>query len=153
MIDRSAELRPGAFCRFLLQALEASEGQTRRRKRDQTPDRIGLGIRRALLERADADDPDPEGFERWLMARVLASPAGGPVRAMCAQILDEYRLARSRPEFGGWLAAGAPSADADRDGRAKTDAEVSAGAYRGHAAPAPEDNWCPVCHRHDVRDV
>ena len=106
-------LRPGEFSRLLLNALEASEGRRKRRKRDTTPDAIGLGIKRDLLRRAVAEDPAPEAFEAWLLTQALGAPASGPVRALCAEILDEYRFARHDPDFGRWLAAGAPSADAE----------------------------------------
>ncbi len=107
------EYRPGEFCRFLLKALEAAEGQTRRRKRDQAPDKLGLGVKRSLLQRAVEADPDPDAFEAWLASQIVAAPAAGAVRAMCEQIFLEYRLAGLRPEFAAWLAEGAPSADAD----------------------------------------
>ena len=113
--DRNVpELTPAAFCRALLATLDAAEGRTRRRKRDQTPDRIGLGIKRDLLERAVAADPMPADFEGWLVEQIFAEPAGGAVRAMCEQIFLEYRLARLQPEMADWLARGAPSDDADR---------------------------------------
>src|SRR5438132_12968000 len=49
---RSVNERPAVVCRELLAALDASEGRRRRRKRDTTPDAIGLTIKRDLLERA-----------------------------------------------------------------------------------------------------
>jgi len=104
--------RPGEFCRHLLNALDASEGRSRRRKRDQTPDTIGLGMKRGLLERAAEEDPEPEEFEGWLVMQVLAEPASGGLRAMCGEILDDYRFAAAEPTFQQWLADGAPSADA-----------------------------------------
>ena len=60
-------LRPVAVCKALLTALEASEGRRRSRKRDQTPDGIGLTFKRELLEQAVSDDPEPEAFEQWLL--------------------------------------------------------------------------------------
>src|SRR2546425_831530 len=45
-------LRPAEICKALLAALEAAEGRTRKRKRDQTPDTIGLSIKRSVLARA-----------------------------------------------------------------------------------------------------
>ena len=114
-----AVLRPGEFSRLALATIDASEGRRKRRKRDQTPDKIGLDLKRELLERAAAEDPAPEAFEGWLLAQALAAPASGPVRAICTMILDEYRLAMVDPDFGRWLAEGAPSADAegeDQDG-------------------------------------
>lgn len=104
-------LRPGVFCRQLLAALAASEGRQRRRKRDQTADSIGLGLRRELLEQAAVDDPEPARFEEWLLRQSLTAEASGPVRALAAQILDEYRVVLHDPDLARWLAEGAPSAD------------------------------------------
>ena len=104
--------RPATICRELLAALEASEGRRRRRKRDTTPDAIGLGIKRALLERAVADDPAPAAFEGWLLERCLsAGGETGATRAMALEVLAEWRLAASLPEFCAWLDQGAPSED------------------------------------------
>jgi hypothetical protein len=104
--------RPAAICRELLAALEASEGRRRRRKRDTTPDAIGLGIKRALLERAIAEDPEPAAFEGWLLEHCLsAGGEAGATRAMALEVLAEWRLAASVPEFGAWLDHGAPSDD------------------------------------------
>jgi hypothetical protein len=111
----SLPIRPAVVCRALLAALEASEGRRRRRKRDQTPDAIGLGIKRALLEAAVREDPAPEAFEAWLLDRCLQGqdgPSVGAVRAMAIDVLFEWRLARSLPSFSHWLAQGAPSDDA-----------------------------------------
>jgi hypothetical protein len=104
-------LRPAAFCGQLLAATDASEGRRKRRKRDTTPDAIGLAIKRELLTSAVAEDPAPEQFEGWLLERTFRAPASGPVRALCAEILSEYRYACVDPTFRGWLADGAPSAD------------------------------------------
>ena len=106
-------LRPGTFCQLLLRALEAAEGQTRRRKRDQSPDRIGLGVKRTLLEQAVAADPAPEAFEGWLMEQILLAPHAGAVRAMCEQIFLEYHTVARQPDVAAWLEAGAPSDDAE----------------------------------------
>jgi hypothetical protein len=105
--------RPADVCRALLGALDASEGRRRRRKRDQTPDAIGLALKRRLLERAVADDPEPGDFEGWLLARCLdeRTASVGAARAMARDVLAEWRLARDAPAFRDWLAAGAPSDD------------------------------------------
>jgi hypothetical protein len=110
----NAAVRPAGVCRALIEALEASEGRRRRRKRDTTPDAIGLAIKRDLLERAVDDDPDPDAFESWLAERCLESAASvgeGSVRAMALDVLAEWQLATSSPAFGDWLAHGAPSDD------------------------------------------
>jgi hypothetical protein len=109
-----AHPRPADLCRELLAALDAAEGRRRRRKRDTTPDAIGLGIKRALLERATADDPPAEAFEGWLLERCLEGAdtlSVGAVRAMALEILAEWRLVAADPAFRAWLERGAPSAD------------------------------------------
>jgi hypothetical protein len=111
----SPALRPAEVCRALLGALEASEGRRRKRKRDQTPDAIGLGVKRDLLARAVAEDPNPEAFEEWLLNYPLtcATPElSGPASAMARAVFDEWRLAHSLGEFRVWLGQGAPSDDA-----------------------------------------
>ena len=110
----SGSLRPADVCRALLSALDASEGRRRRRKRDQTPDAFGLGIKRELLQRAVDADPPADGFEAWLMAYPLSQTApelAGPSMAMARAVFDEWQLAQSMGEFRTWLEQGAPSAD------------------------------------------
>lgn len=104
--------RPARLCSALLAALDASEGRSRARKRDQTTDSIGLAIRRDLLEHAARDDPEPQDFERWLLDHVEASPGPGAARAIARTVLDEWRLAHRMSSFADWLAQGAPSEDA-----------------------------------------
>jgi hypothetical protein len=111
--DLPVVLEPGPFCRLLLKALEAAESQTRRRKRDQAPDRLGLAVKRRLLERAVEAAPARDAFEGWLVAQISEAPSAGSVRAMCEQIFLEYRMARFQPELAAWLARGAPSDDAE----------------------------------------
>ena len=108
-------IRPAQVCKALLAALEASEGQRKRRKRDQTPDAIGLRVKRELLERAVKANPEPEAFEEWLLeySRTgVAAELAGPAAAMARAVFDEWRLAHSLGEFREWLDRGAPSADA-----------------------------------------
>jgi hypothetical protein len=112
----SEPLRPAVLCRGLLDALEGSEGRRKRRKRDTTPDAIGLGIKRELLERAVADDPDPDQFEGWLLTQCVDAAdtvSMGAMRAMALDVLAEWRLAGASGSFQAWLQSGAPSADAD----------------------------------------
>jgi hypothetical protein len=152
VIEQTEAIRPGQFCQFLLRTLEASEAQTRRRKRDQTPDHIGLAMRRALLERVIADDPDPSQLERSLMEQILLSPAPGPLRAMAMLILDEYRFAATQPELTAWLKAGAPNADADEPARVKRDDEVMPNGRGRRFDFDPDDHWCPICSSEHVRN-
>lgn len=106
-----ANLRPAEFCRELIAALDASDGRRRRRKRNTTPDAIGIALKRELLELAIAADPAPELFESWLYERCLVEPNGG-VQAMALSILEEWRFAAQAEDFRHWLAQGAPSDDA-----------------------------------------
>jgi hypothetical protein len=128
-----SSLRPAEVCRRLLAALDASEGRRRRRKRDTSPDAIGLAIKRRLLEEAVRADPDPAAFEGWLLERCHAahdsgrrgrgrgdlglSAASGPVRAMALDVLAEWQLAQTSRAFRSWLDRGAPSDDADTAAR------------------------------------
>jgi len=108
--------RPADVCRALLAALEAAEGRRKRRKRDQTPDAIGLALKREILERVVEDDPAPEMFEGWLLSYAQKSEgqhSAGAVSAMARAVLDEWRLAHSLGDFKAWLDRGAPSDDAD----------------------------------------
>jgi hypothetical protein len=112
--------RPAEICKALLAALDAAEGRRRKRKRDQTPDAIGLSIKRCLLERAVQDDPNPEAFEQWLLdypARCATLESAGAVSAMARSVLEEWRLAHSLDEFRSWLEQGAPSDDAKDEKR------------------------------------
>jgi len=108
-------LRPATVCEALLAALEAADGRRRSRKRDQTPDAIGLTIKRSLLTRVVQDDPDSEAFEEWLLNYPLtcaASEPSGAVAAMARSVLEEWRLAHASQAFRVWLEEGAPSDDA-----------------------------------------
>jgi len=105
--------RPADICSQLLSALAASEGRRQRRKRDTTPDSIGLDIKRRLLEGAVRDDPDPDEFEGWLLSHIETeyAAAGGPARAMALDVLADVRLAASSDAFRSWLEQGAESED------------------------------------------
>ena len=108
----NAVLRPAEVCQQLLQATDASEGRRKRRKRNTTPDALGMEVKRELLEAAVADNPDPDEFEAWLFARVQASGTlAGATRAMAMQIWDEWQFALASGGFREWLASGAPSDD------------------------------------------
>ncbi len=107
-------LRPAVVCAALLDALDASEGRRRRRKRDTTPDAIGLTLKRGLLAQAIEADPGPEVFEAWLFDRCLTGSVDasmGALRAMARAIVEEWWLAAACTDFRAWLAQGAPSED------------------------------------------
>lgn len=108
-------LRPAEVCRALLTALDAAEGRRRQRKRDQTPDAIGLAVKREILLRIVREDPDSEQLEERLMCCVSdaeGTPAAGATAAMARSVFEEWRLAHELGAFAQWLDGGAPSADA-----------------------------------------
>lgn len=113
-------LRPARVCTALLAALNASDGRSRARKRDQTPDSIGLALRRELLEQAAREDPEAQAFEQWLLDHVEASTAPGAVRSIALAVLDEWHLAHQMPSFAVWLEHGAPSDDANASATANS---------------------------------
>jgi hypothetical protein len=113
-VNAVAHPRPAHLCRELLAALDASDGRRRKRKRDTTPDAIGMEIKRGLLQRTVDADPDAAAFEAWLLARCLEMAAEvslGAARTMALDILAEWRLAEASPSFRTWLDSGAPSDD------------------------------------------
>ena len=116
-------IHPAAVCQALLAALDAAEGLRRNRKRDQTPDGIGLSIKRDLLQRVISENPPPEAFEEWLLesAQPYAPELAGAVAAMARAIFDEWKLAHSLDAFKTWLDQGAPSADANQTQRKRVD--------------------------------
>ena len=105
-------LTPAELCRGLLGALDASEGRRRRRARNTTADSIGLGIQRDLLDAVVSENPAPDEFEAWLLARCEAEGvADGAVRAMALGIWDQWQVAQRVPDVKAWLLAGAQSDD------------------------------------------
>jgi hypothetical protein len=106
-------IRPAELCRELIATIEASEGRRRRRKRNTTPDAIGLAMKRELLDDAVAANPAPDEFEEWLFQKLVSAGDGnGGLRAIALSVLEEWRLASEAEEFRHWLANGAPSDDA-----------------------------------------
>jgi hypothetical protein len=137
-------MTPARVCSALLAALEAADGRRRLRKRDQTPDRIGLQAKRALLHQVVIDDPQPADFEAWLMCYAGGQPTQ-PDRAatwsMARAVLDEWRLAHEMQAFARWLDEGAPSADAQGSAGPEASAHESdmpldAAGSRGPGTPA-----------------
>lgn len=113
MTHADTGLRPGEFARHLLQALSSTEGRRRKRKRNTTPDLIGLEIKTDILRAMAETDPAPTQIEEWLLSYCLSVGKGdGGVRAMALSVLDEWQVAQYSPGFLEWLHEGAPSEDA-----------------------------------------
>ena len=110
--------RPADVCKALLVALDAADGRRKSRKRDQTPDAIGLALKREILNGVVQENPDPEMFEAWLLNYSQSRNSSGAIAAMARAVLDEWRLAHTMGDFKAWLDCGAPSADAASQHRA-----------------------------------
>ena len=103
--------RPGDFARILL----AGDGAPpRARARDQQADLAGESLRRHVLHRLVALDPDPESLDETLLAIALeqAEPTG-PSRGVCSAIRQEWEMARMSPSYWSFLIAQALQADQD----------------------------------------
>lgn len=91
--------------------LAAEVRPPRARARDQQADLAGSVLRREILDRIAARDPEPDGLDIALTSIVaeLGEP-NGPTRALCAAFRDEWEAGRSSPGFWGWLLAEAVQA-------------------------------------------
>ena len=91
------EMRPRDFGLLLLSGANSAP---RQRARDQQADRAGLKLRRQLLERLIAMDPDDEQLEAALSEVIeQMGPPTGPTRAIAAGVRDEWHLANADPQF------------------------------------------------------
>ncbi len=93
----------------------------RARARDQQADRAGGELRRFVLDRVAAIDPEPEELEVTLTAIIeeLGGPSG-PTRGVCSSFLEEWTQARAVPDSWNWLIAEAlerSSAEGDQPRR------------------------------------
>jgi hypothetical protein len=87
----------------------------RQRARDQQADTAGLTIKRRVLDRLAAIDPEPDEVESAL-ARIVdefGSPTG-PTRAIAASIREEWETACASPE---WVAHLLSEATRERKGK------------------------------------
>lgn len=96
-----APCRPADLAQLLL----AGPGlRSRQRARDQQADKAGLELKRQILERLAALDPEPEqldlAFEQ--IVREIGQPYG-PTRAVCLSVRGDWEAACSSPHFIPWL--------------------------------------------------
>jgi hypothetical protein len=99
--SHKAPLRPGDYARLVLAVTGVPP---RARARDQQADLLGEALRRRILNRLAALDPDPEALEPTLMAIAteLDEPAG-PSRAICMSIFQEWEMSRHNSGFVSFL--------------------------------------------------
>jgi hypothetical protein len=90
-------LRPRDFALLLL---ASGDLRPRKRARDQQADQAGLELKRRVLDRLAALDPEPGDVEAALV-RVVEEigPPTGPSRAIAATVRDEWLAACASPEW------------------------------------------------------
>jgi hypothetical protein len=76
----------------------------RQRARDQRPDLAGIELKRQVLDRLAAMDPEPEDLDAALL-RIVAEigPPPGPTRAIALSVREEFQTACTTPEWIGYL--------------------------------------------------
>ncbi len=96
-----APLRPRDLAQLLL---AATSRPPRERARDQQADLAGIEIKREILVRLAALDPEPEEFEAALQTIITdMGPPYGPTRSLCLNIRNDWQAACSSPDFIAWL--------------------------------------------------
>jgi hypothetical protein len=90
-------LRPRDFALLLL---ASGDTRPRQRARDQQADRAGAELKRRVLERLAALDPEPAGLEAALLHIIeeIGSPEG-PTRALALGLREEWQAACAAPEW------------------------------------------------------
>jgi hypothetical protein len=86
--------------------LAAGDDPPRQRARDQQADLAGAALRRRVLDRLAALDPEPDGLEAAL-ARIVAElgEPSGPTRGIGSTILQDWQAAQASPDLWAWLVA------------------------------------------------
>lgn len=87
----------------------------RQRARDQEADRAGLQLKRRVLDRLAALDPEPADLASTLTRIVLElGEPSGPARAIALSVLDDWQAACASPAWVGQLLA-----EATAEGKAR----------------------------------
>jgi hypothetical protein len=91
----------------------------RRRARDQQADLAGMELKRRVLDRLAALDPEPGELEETLVRIVDdMGPPAGPVRAIATLVRDEWQAACAAPEWvAQLLAEGMRQTSLEREGK------------------------------------
>jgi hypothetical protein len=90
-------LRPRDLAVLLL---ASGDLKPRKRARDQQADCAGLELKRRVLDRVAALDPEPGDLEAILLGIVAElGPPTGPTRALAVSFREEWQLACASPEW------------------------------------------------------
>jgi len=114
----SQSLRPRDLALLLL---ASGDLRPRKRARDQQADVLGLELKRAILQRVAALDPEPADLDAVLVRIVEeTSTPTGPARAVARVVREEWQTACAAPEWVAQLLAEAiqeSATDVQRDGQ------------------------------------
>jgi hypothetical protein len=90
-------MRPRDFALLLLKSRELLP---RQRLRSQTPDSIGLTLKRHLLGSLAALDPEPAELDNTLEGLIRkGGTAAGPLRALALSFRDEWQALPANPQW------------------------------------------------------
>jgi hypothetical protein len=85
---------------FALLLLNSGELLPRQRLRSQTPDALGLELKRRLLQSVAALDPEPKDLDQALERLVNEGNApSGSLRALALSFRDEWQALPANPEW------------------------------------------------------
>jgi hypothetical protein len=112
----SEPLRPRDLALLLL---ASGDVLPRQRARDQQADRAGLELKRSILDRLVAIDPEPAELEAALLRIIeeIGEPTG-PTRAIAASVRDDWKAACASPPLVAYLLEEATSrSGAEQEGK------------------------------------
>lgn len=100
-MNSEATLRPADLAHLML---AGGELLPRQRARDQQSDLAGMEIKRAVLHRLVALDPEPDDLDAAL-DHIIADigPPYGPTRGICLNVRYDWEAALAAPEFVAYL--------------------------------------------------
>jgi hypothetical protein len=85
---------------FALLLLNSGELLPRQRLRNQTPDMIGLELKRRLLQAIADRDPEPAKLDETLACLIdELGPPTGPVRALALSFREEWQALPANPQW------------------------------------------------------
>lgn len=95
------DLRPSDLAQLLL---SGGDLLPRQRARDQAADLVGMELKRDVLQRLAALDPEPDALDVALQQIIEdIGPPHGPTRGICLNIRYDWEAAEASPEFVAWL--------------------------------------------------
>lgn len=97
----NAPLRPKDLANLLL---AGGDLLPRQRARDQQADLAGMALKREVLHRLSALDPEPEAIDVALAQIIVdIGEPSGPTRGVCLNVRYDWEAACASPEFVVWL--------------------------------------------------